>query len=131
MPVVTIIWGGLLIGLGLWGYLGTGTTSVTALIPAFVGAPLAVCGALALKESLLKHAMHAAAMLGLLGTVGGIGNLIRVALDSTKSLSDPKTFHSVLSTAIMTGLCAVFVGLCINSFIQARRRRAARAQEGT
>src|SRR4051794_7576716 len=76
VPVVSIIWGGLLIGLGLWGYLGTGTTSWTALIPAFVGAPLALCGLLALKESLLKHAMHAAAMIGLIGFLGGVGRIV-------------------------------------------------------
>ena len=41
----------------------------TALIPAAFGLALLLCGALALKESRKKHAMHAAAMVGLLGWV--------------------------------------------------------------
>ena len=35
--------------------------------------------------------------------------------------------RSILPTALMTVLCAAFVGLCVNSFIQVRRRRALEA----
>jgi hypothetical protein len=121
----------LLVALGAWGYLGTGTSSVTALIPAFVGAPLALLGALALKERFLKHAMHGAAMIGLLAVLGGLGNTVRVLL--TKSLDEPKVRNGLISTALMTLICAVFVALCVNSFVQVRRRRRgeARAPAGT
>ena len=53
--------------LGLAGFYGTGATHYTALIPAGFGALFLVLGLLALKASLRKHAMHVAAMLGLLG----------------------------------------------------------------
>ena len=38
-----------------------------------------------------------------------------------------------ISTVAMTALCAIFVALCVNSFIQARKRRrlAAQAQAGS
>ena len=124
MPVVSIVFGGLLIALGGWGYVATDARSWTALIPAFVGGALAVLGALALKESLLKHCMHAAAMIGLLGFLAAAGRFIPKVVQEGFDTNNPAT----LSTGGMTLLCAVFVGLCINSFIQARRRRAARTQ---
>ena len=48
-------------------------------------------------------------------------------------VTDGSEIHgtATLATGGMTLLCAVFVGLCVNSFVQARRRRAAReAQQG-
>ena len=62
MAKITIAVGLILIGLGLYGYFGAdeGKTSPTALIPAFVGAPILLLGALALKDSMRKHAMHGA-----------------------------------------------------------------------
>jgi hypothetical protein len=109
-------WGG---DLGLWeplGFAAPEKLSGTALIPAYVGAALVVLGLLAMKESLLKHAMHGAAMVGLLGLLAAIGRILttgKVAGVGGASLIG------------MTVLCAVFVALCINSFIQARRRRRA------
>jgi hypothetical protein len=123
VPIVTIVFGAVLVGLGLWGRFGTtgGENSITSLIPAFVGLPLALLGLLALKESMLKHAMHAAAVIGLIGFLGGCGDLIR-RLVQKGAIEGP----SGLSAVLMTALCGVFVGLCVNSFIQARRRRRAR-----
>jgi hypothetical protein len=126
MPVVSIVCGALLVALGVWAKYSTGTESVTALIPAFFGAPLILLGLVALKESLLKHAMHAAAMIGLLGFLAGVGNLIRVALKPDADL----TSTPAMTTVKMTVVCAAFVALCVNSFIQARRRRAAREAAG-
>ena len=62
MPQITIALGSLLILIGVGFYFGTGATSVTALIPAFLGIPMAVAGVLARRESLRKHAMHAAVL---------------------------------------------------------------------
>ena len=58
MPSVTIVYGAILTVIGLTGYFATGQASVTALIPAFLGVPVAICGLLARNERLLKHAMH-------------------------------------------------------------------------
>ena len=124
MPVVSIVCGGLLIAVGVWGYAGS--SAPTALIPAGIGAVLAVLGLLALKESLLKHAMHAAAALGLLSfLVTGVMGLPKLA----KMLAgeQPDRPRAVISQSLTAGICAVFVALCVNSFIQARRRRQATA----
>ncbi len=135
MPVVSILFGILLIGLGVWGYWGGELglwaplglappehLSLTALIPAYVGAALVVLGLLALKASLLKHAMHVAAMIGLLGLLAAGGRLV-------SSLASKGRAEGVsgASLSLMMLLCAVFLALCVNSFIQARRRRRATA----
>jgi hypothetical protein len=118
---ITIIVGLILIGLGLYGYFGTGTTSLTALIPAFFGAPILMLGALALKDSMRKHAMHGAVMLGLLCFLGAIGNVVRV-LRSGKEI-DAIAMTMTVSMGIVSG---IFVVLCIRSFIQARKARMAK-----
>ncbi|HEV8061708.1 MAG TPA: hypothetical protein VGP68_17660 [Gemmataceae bacterium] len=121
MAKITIIVGLILIGLGLYGYFGTGTTSLTALIPAFFGAPILMLGALALKDSMRKHAMHGAVMLGLLCFLGAIGNVVRV-LRSGKEI-DAIAMTMTVSMGIVSG---IFVVLCIRSFIQARKARMAK-----
>jgi uncharacterized membrane protein YeaQ/YmgE (transglycosylase-associated protein family) len=129
VPVVSVVFGLLLIALGVWGRWGGDMglweslgfpapekLSGTALIPAYVGAVLVVLGLLALKESLLKHAMHLAAMVGLLGFLAALGRLVMTGKVSGVGGA---------SLMGMTLLCGVFVALCVNSFIRARRRRRA------
>lgn len=127
MPVVTVVFGLLLIALGVWSYWG-GTLGLweplgfasperlsgTALIPAYVGLMLVVLGLFAFKENWLKHAMHLASMVGLLGLLAAVGRLATTG-----------NIKGVGGTSLMTMtlVCGVFVILCVNSFIQARRRR--------
>lgn len=123
MPVISIIFGLLLAGLGAYCYSAANPEykSFTATIPAWPGVLLIICGAIALKESLLKHAMHAAATVGLLGFLAGAINWTRVLISGGEW-----TGNKSVASGGMALLCAVFVTLCINSFIQARRRQAAR-----
>ena len=79
------------------------------------------------SETLLKHAMHAAAMVGLLGFLAAAYRFTLRLAQREAGWDDTRT----LSAGGMTILCLVFVGLCVNSFIQARRRRAARAAAGS
>src|SRR4051812_47021621 len=75
---LAILFGILLIGVGVVGYaMGGDHKSPTALIPAYEGFVLAVCGAIVLaKPETRKHAMHAAATVGLLGFLAAAGRLI-------------------------------------------------------
>jgi uncharacterized membrane protein len=123
----TIICGALLAMVGIVGYVnGTpgedGKVSPTALIPAFFGAVLIVCGALAFKDKLRKHVMHLAAVVGVLGVVGGFMPLVR---QYNKTGTFDPTKPSAISGELMILICVVFVGLCVNSFIQARKARKA------
>lgn len=123
----SIVFGLLLTILGLWGYFGTGTPSHTPLIPAAVGLVLVVLGVVAtLREGARKHAMHAAAAVGLLGCLAGAGWFIARPFVTNKPLADT----AGLSTLTMAVLCGTFVGLCVKSFIDARKRRR-KAEEGT
>lgn len=107
--------------LGLTGALGDGSASKTALIPAAFGGLLAAAGLFGLaKPAANKHAMHGAAAIGLLGFLGGLVPLVmRATRGQEISLEQP----AVVSGVLLTGVCAVFVGLCVNSFVQARKAR--------
>jgi len=121
MANITIIIGLLLIALGAGGYFGGGQASMTALIPAFFGLPIALFGALALKEKLRKHAMHGAVLLGLLGFVGAL-------MRPVKKLFGEEAFELNLATGsqlVMAAICLIFVVLCVRSFIAARKSREA------
>ena len=122
MPSVSIVCGVLLILIGIAGYvygMMNGNASVTAMIPAFFGIVLAILGAAAgAKENLRKHLMHAAVMIGLIGFIIPAGRLISRLGDLTLSAA-------VVSQILMALVCLIFVILCIKSFADARRNRAA------
>ncbi len=146
MAKTTIIFALLLILLGLVGYFGvssptaatpekeqaasdaaesaTPKRSPTALIPAFVGVILLLCGLVALNEGLRKHAMHFAVVIGLLGFLAGAG---RGAMGLAKMVSADSSlnYRSMTFVWLMALLCGLFVILCVNSFIAARKRRTA------
>lgn len=98
--------------------------SFTALIPAAFGIPLLLCGILALDERKLKHAMHIAAMFGLLGALAGGG---RGMMGLGKFFSGDPSLNqrSFLYVWLMTLICGAFVVLCVRSFIAVRRQRQA------
>ena len=122
MPQITIVLGSLLILIGVGFYFGTGATSVTALIPAFLGVPTAIAGVLALREGLQKHAMHAAVLFALIGFLGSARGLLQ--LPSLLIGAEVTRPAAVAAQSITALLCIVFVGLAVNSFIQARRSDA-------
>ena len=117
MGRVTIAFGCVLVVLGVVAYLAT-QTSFTALIPSGLGLLLVLCGVLALKDEMRKHAMHTAALIGTIGLLGGLAMLIRASLSDTT----PSPW-SLGANVTMALVCGVFVGLCVKSFFDARRRR--------
>ena len=125
MPTVAMIFGALLSILGVVAYaapevLGEGKAyQFSALSPAFVGVPIALAGlASLLKPSLLKHAMHLAAMLGVFGLIGGFMPVILRKFDTDTA--------AVKVGLAMTLISAVFVGFCVKSFIDAKKARKLR-----
>ena len=115
MPTTAIFFGMILIVLGLAGYLGTGQTSITALIPAFFGIALSGLGVAARSsEGLRKHLMHAAVLVALVGFIATAGRLL-------SRLSELTATPAVISQALMAVVCLVFVILAIRSFAAARR----------
>lgn len=122
----TIVCGLILVVDGVVGYTQSEAEKVspTALIPSGIGAVLILCGVLAFKDGLRKHVMHFAAMVGLIGAIGGFMPLIR---QYNKSGSFDPRKPSAISGELMILVCAAFVGLCVKSFIDARKARQAKA----
>ena len=118
---ISVLFGILLSLLGLGGYILSGAASGTALIPLAFGLPLIIAGIIAKKESLRKHAMHAAATVALLGAIGG---LVRPIMQLVKGEAIPMN-AATFSQVSLAVLCIVFVVLCARSFVQARKAQAA------
>lgn len=126
MAVQSMVFGVLLSLLAVFGYLGAEeeSRSLTALIPLAVGVPLLICGLAALKEAYRKHAMHIAAAFGMLGMLAAGGRGIP-GLAKLFSGDETVNGRAVAMILIMFVLCGVYVGLCVKSFVDARRRQKA------
>jgi hypothetical protein len=112
------IFGVLLIILGGGFYYATEMRSPTALIPAFFGIVLVFLGILASRAKLRMHAMHGAAIVGLLGFAIP---LVRLVMGHVRGIEASSA--AVAEQICMSVLCGVFLALCVKSFIDARRRR--------
>lgn len=122
MAKLTIVVANILILMGVGGYLASDMVSMTALIPAFIGAPLEVLGWLALAESRRKHAMHGAAMVALLGFLGSVPGLLKVGSLLSGQAERPMAVGMQSAMAILLG---IYIALCVRSFIAARKAREA------
>lgn len=120
MAKLTIVLANILILMGIGGYIASDMVSVTALIPAFFGVPLEILGWLALAESRRKHAMHGAVMVALIGFLGSAPGLLKVGTLFNGEAERPM---AVGLQSAMAVLLAVYIGLCVRSFIAARKAR--------
>jgi hypothetical protein len=125
MAPLAMLFGALLIGLGLIGYFSPETfgrhdeskISPTALIPAGIGAVLLVCGLIVwAAPHVRKHVMHLAAAVGLIGFLGGFMPVMRANGDLGLA--------SARSGIFMIVLCGLFVFACIASFLRSRVARS-------
>ncbi len=123
MAKLTILFGVLLILVGLIGYFATGHVHPTALIPAGFGLLLGIFGLLADTPDSKRRMlfMHIAVTFGLLGFLATIQGLVQwFQYLGGKVFAYPA---AVQSKAAMSILCFIFVLLCVRSFIAARRAR--------
>jgi uncharacterized membrane protein len=121
---IAIAFGILLILLGIVGFAMSAPRAVTALIPAFFGLPIAICGAIALNPNARKHAMHIAAAFATIGFLGAASMVIKGIITLARGAALPRPLAFWMQT-IMLVLLGIFVYLCIRSFIEARRARTA------
>ena len=125
MAKLTIMFGVVLILLGLVGFFASPLHSPTALIPSIVGLILAILGFIALTDDTKKRMlfMHIAVTVGLLGflfTTPGLVDVLRMARGIAV-----KRPAAAEEQAVMWILCGIFVAFCVRSFINARRSRTA------
>lgn len=121
MPRLTLIVGGLLLAIGIIGYVATSFASMTALIPSVVGVLLLISGAIAKKNT--KLGVHIALVIALLGALGMIMPLTNLGALFAGESENPGAVISALITVIVL---LVYIVLGVRSFIAARRWKTAR-----
>jgi len=113
----------LLIGLGLGGYYGTGTSSLTALIPAAFGAVLAGLGVMSRNPEKRKLAMHIAVGVAAVGYIACVPGLFKLPMVLARQ--DVSRPAAVISQSAMAMLTGVYLVLAVKSFRDARKARQA------
>jgi len=120
MAITTVITGILLMALGLGSFVGTGSTHMTALIPVWFGLPILICGLLAQNPARRAMVMHIAVTIGTFGFLGSIVQFLK----GVNGEAITKRPIAVESQGVMALITAIFVGLCVQSFIKARKARS-------
>ena len=122
MAKITVLFALMLIALGLVGYVGTGTAHPTALIPTWIGLILGLFGALSFSPNPARRKlfMHINVTVALLAFLGSMGEIVRSRFHeaATGVAAQPA---AILSKWSLAGLLLVYIGLCVRSFIAARR----------
>ena len=106
--------------LGIAGFVLTGSTHKTALIPCVFGVLFLVFGLLARKDNLRKHVMHATVLIALLAFLGTARSLPHLPELFNGTAEKPA---AIITQALNAALSLAFIFLAVRSFIQARRAR--------
>ena len=123
MIKVTFSYAGFLILLGLGGYVLSSGVSWTALIPAFFGVAILILGLIARNDRHRMWAMHVAVVLAFLGLAGSVSGLVKLVMFVVGQQPLARPFAAG-SQALMALATALFLVICVRSFIAARRRQA-------
>ena len=101
----------------IWGIsisLISGSSSVTSMIPAFIGVPLAFIGFISMiKPTFRKALMHIAVIIGIIAFLGG--------LDFFRGMFN--NYYAGLSKLMLLITGFVYVYFCVQSFIFVRRQK--------
>ncbi|CAN5839907.1 hypothetical protein BH23ACT1_BH23ACT1_12230 [soil metagenome] len=120
-----MIFGAVLVVLGIVGYAGSGAESPTALIPSVVGVVLAALGFVGQQEDKRALTMHIAALVALIGFLGSAVGLF--SLPELITGDDVERPWAVGVQSAMAFVLALYLGLSVRSFIAARKAREAGA----
>ena len=101
----------------IWGIsisLISGSSSITSMIPAFIGVPLAFIGFLSMiKPTFRKALMHIAVVIGIIAFLGG--------LDFFRGMFT--NYYAGLSKLMLLITGFVYIYFCVQSFIFVRRQK--------
>ena len=101
----------------IWGIsisLISGSSSITSMIPAFIGVPLALIGFISMiKPTFRKALMHIAVVIGIIAFLGG--------LDFFRGMFN--NYYAGLSKLMLLITGFVYVYFCVRSFIFVRRQK--------
>jgi steroid 5-alpha reductase family enzyme len=121
MSSTTLVFAFAYLVLGIAGFVLTGSTHKTALIPCIFGILFLVFGLLARKDNLRKHVMHAAVLIALLAFLGTARSLPHLPELFNGTAEKPA---SIITQSLNAGLSLLYIILAVRSFIQARRARS-------
>jgi hypothetical protein len=101
----------------IWGIsisLISGSSSITSMIPAFIGVPLALIGFISMIKPIFRKAlMHIAVVIGIIAFLGG--------LDFFRGMFN--NYYAGLSKLMLLITGFVYVYFCVQSFIFVRRQK--------
>ena len=101
----------------IWGFsisLISGSSSITSMIPTFIGVPLAFIGFISMiKPTFRKALMHIAVVIGIIAFLGG--------LDFFRGMFN--NYYAGLSKLMLLITGFVYVYFCVQSFIFVRRQK--------
>ncbi len=124
MARLALVFGSVLVVLGIGAFLLAGASNkvMTALIPAAVGIIMVLLAAITRKNhAASRAAMHAAALLNLLGAAAGLFMGMPNILGYFRG--DESLWLKALTQGGMGLICLAFLILCLRSFVQARALR--------
>ncbi len=114
IELLTILYGLFMV---IWGFsisLISGSSSITSMIPAFIGVPLALIGFISILRPTFRKAMiHMAVVIGIIAFLGG--------LDFFRGMFT--NYYAGLSKLMLLVTGFVYVYFCVQSFIFVRRQK--------
>ena len=114
MEFLTTLYGLFMVIWGISISLISGSSSITSMIPAFIGVPLAFIGFISMiKPTLRKALMHIAVVIGIIAFLGG--------LDFFRGMFN--NYYAGLSKLMLLITGFVYIYLCVQSFIFVRRQK--------
>ena len=116
MPRTTLTLGAVLIAVGIISYAAAGFTSWTALIPAFLGLLIAICGFIALKNNTIG--LSIALVISILGVLGTSMNVLKVGELISGQAERPL---AIVASTVTFVLLIVYIVIGVRSFLTARR----------
>ena len=120
MTIFGVLYGAVLVIVGVFGYFKSGGESVTALIPAFLGSPVVFLSMLSLNPKYLKLSMHINVVIALLGFLATLKDT--VIFISGQEIENELAAYSKAITCIVSLLFIVF---SVKSFMNARNAKRA------
>ncbi|MDN5762115.1 MAG: hypothetical protein L0H41_07355 [Microlunatus sp.] len=122
MTRLTTILGAALVAIGVVAFVVAAGSSVTALIPAFVGGLILICAAVASRPTSHRFGIHAALVVALLGALGSVMNVAKIGQLVAGTAERPA---AIITSVILFVLCVAYLVVGIRSFVVTRKARAA------
>ena len=114
IELLTTLYGLFMVIWGIFISLISGSSSITSMIPAFIGVPLAFIGFISMiKPTFRKALMHIAVVIGIIAFLGGL-DFFRGMLDN---------YYAGLSKLMLLITGFVYVYSCVRSFIFVRQKK--------